>query len=139
MMANSLRETLLNVRRACLEHGQQVCQFLRYWTAKEAYLKAIGQGLGGGLSQVIVQPCERLQQASDCSSYLSHQHRDWSLTNYDLNYLRLPASENPNYWQLETGCLRYDYWLAIAIHNPTSTPVSWHITYVSGFQDVAGS
>lgn len=46
-----------------LSTAQQQDYFLQFWTAKEAYLKALGTGIQGGLEQAIIQlqPTLKLQ------------------------------------------------------------------------------
>lgn len=69
--------------------SQQASVFLQYWTAKEAFLKAIGQGISGGLDQVIVQP--------DFQRYQS-----------------LPPPAVAQHWRLLSCSLADDYWAAVA-------------------------
>ena len=86
-------EQLAN-RFYCPEEAQFICQltpeakikaFFRAWTAKEAYLKAIGEGLPGGLDRVSVslepnQPL-RLFEAQENSVDLT----DWSFFALDVH------------------------------------------------------
>lgn len=69
-----------------MEKRQQY--FFQLWTAKEAYLKAMGQGLSGGLNRVIL---------------------DSSIPAYQ----RLPQDCRP--WQLLSFPFQEHYWLAIAV------------------------
>lgn len=44
------------IRYAAIAPSQQMRAFFRTWVAKEAYLKATGEGLGGGLQSLEVDP-----------------------------------------------------------------------------------
>ncbi|NJN73874.1 MAG: 4'-phosphopantetheinyl transferase superfamily protein [Limnothrix sp. RL_2_0] len=50
----------------------QLTDFVRFWTAKEAYLKALGTGLQGGLDQVVIA-------LTDQPSFQNSGAQDWTL------------------------------------------------------------
>jgi len=63
-----------------LEERDRPHAFLRWWTCKEAYLKATGAGLGGGLDAIDValardEPAKLVRVAGD-----GHEATRWSLT-----------------------------------------------------------
>ena len=67
-------------------------EFFKLWTAKEAYLKAIGQGISGGLEKVEIS------------------------TDEPVRFINLPQCENINY----TLCYltpHHNYLGAIAVQN----------------------
>jgi 4'-phosphopantetheinyl transferase len=68
--------------------AEQQLYFFQLWTAKEAYLKAIGQGLSGGLNKVILNPSAQ-------------------------TYQTLPEDGRP--WQLLSFPFQKNYWVAIAV------------------------
>ncbi len=72
-----------------LPESERTRTFYQLWTAKEAFLKATGQGISGGLDQVI------LAQSLD-------------------KYQSLPTDYQPEHWQLSSQPLFDDYWTAIA-------------------------
>ncbi len=49
------------IRYAAIAPSQQMRAFFRAWVAKEAYLKATGEGLGGGLQSLEVDPAAGLE------------------------------------------------------------------------------
>ncbi len=68
--------------------------FFQLWTAKEAYLKATGEGISGGLNQV-------------------------EIALNPLQIVSLIEETEPKKWHLESFCLNLDksikYWVAIAV------------------------
>jgi 4'-phosphopantetheinyl transferase len=73
--------------------------FYQFWTAKEAFLKATGLGISGGLDRVIVS--ETLQQ-----------------------YESLPEPYQVNHWQLLSQPFFDHYWGAIALNQTDAIPNS---------------
>jgi 4'-phosphopantetheinyl transferase len=68
---------------------KQLTDFVRFWTAKEAYLKALGTGLQGGLEQVVV------------------------------SFSNQPRFQNAKNWTLQMLQPDINHWGAIAVHtNP---------------------
>ena len=51
--------------------GEQLTQFLRAWTAKEAYLKAVGLGIATNLRDVNPPPGWTMQALDDLPSYVA--------------------------------------------------------------------
>ncbi|MDJ0846653.1 4'-phosphopantetheinyl transferase family protein [Crocosphaera sp.] len=75
-------------------------EFFKLWTAKEAYLKAIGQGIGGGLEKVEIATDEPVRFVN-----LPETHQ----INYKLSYL----NPHPNYLgaiAVENNQQIYHYW-----------------------------
>jgi 4'-phosphopantetheinyl transferase len=80
----------------------QTKAFFRCWTAKEAYLKATGEGIAGGLERLQINFADAdLLQFKDLSNWLLHNFVP------QPGYLATVAVENSNnaidfsYWQLE--------------------------------------
>ncbi|MGB2924817.1 MAG: 4'-phosphopantetheinyl transferase superfamily protein [Limnothrix sp.] len=69
----------------------QATNFVRLWTAKEAYLKAVGKGLQGGLDQVVV----------------------------NLDNTPKLATSDDQHWTLECFQLDAEHWGAIAVNSLT--------------------
>lgn len=74
-----------------LKREEQVKTFYQFWTKKEAYLKAIGEGLSGGL---------------DTINFCNKSHSNWQINNFsvDDNFLGAIAVETQhkcNYYCLE--------------------------------------
>lgn len=78
-----------NILLRSLQDNEQIQAFYQLWTAKEAFLKATGEGISGGLDQVILAP---------------------SLDKYQF----LPTGYDLKHWQLSTQPLLANYWMAIA-------------------------
>lgn len=79
--------------------ADQQQNFYQFWTAKEAFLKATGLGISGGLDQVIVS--KTLQQ-----------------------YESLPEPYQVNHWQLLSQPFFENYWAAIALNQEDAIPNS---------------
>jgi 4'-phosphopantetheinyl transferase len=79
---------------ASLPRSRQESEFIRYWTAKEAVLKAIGVGLAGGLSC-----CEVIGHPGGCSATVrlteQDKPRSWLVRFFPLSstYLGSVAAE----------------------------------------------
>jgi 4'-phosphopantetheinyl transferase len=65
--------------------------FFQIWTAKEAYLKALGEGIGGGLERV-----ELLLSLGEAPKF---RNLPWSLVYLDLaaDYMAAIAVADPSY------------------------------------------
>lgn len=57
---------------------KQLTDFVRFWTAKEAYLKALGIGLQGGLDQVVIS-------LTDQPSFQNSDAKNWTLKTFQPN------------------------------------------------------
>ena len=85
-----------------LSSAEQSGEFFKLWTGKEAYLKAIGKGLSGGLDKVEIS---------------THEPR---------KFIRLPESYSNNY-NLVYITPEHNYLAAIAIHNKQQTYNYWQL------------
>lgn len=74
-----------------LEEKERTKLFYQLWTAKEAFLKATGQGISGGLDQVI--PAVSLDQYQRLPS--NYETRPWRLSSQPL---LMDQGSNDNYW-----------------------------------------
>ena len=88
------------------EAHHQTDLFFRYWTCKEAYLKATGEGLGklGGLEieLSLTQPAQ---------------------------LKRLPSEENPQHWHLQELDLENDFAAAIVVAAPSELVKLQHFIF----------
>jgi 4'-phosphopantetheinyl transferase len=74
-----------------LPPAAQTTMFFQIWTAKEAYLKALGEGIGGGLERV-----ELLLSLGEAPKF---RNLPWSLVYLDLaaDYMAAIAVADPSY------------------------------------------
>ena len=79
---------------ASLHGDEQKRVFFQFWTAKEAYLKAIGSGLAGGLDKVEIS-LEKQAVTLLSVSETSENAANWSLDRFipDLNYVATVVTE----------------------------------------------
>lgn len=85
-----------------LSSAEKNREFFKLWTGKEAYLKAIGKGISGGLDKVEIS---------------SHEPR---------KFIRLPESNQTNY-NLFYLTPEHNYLAAIAIENKQQTYHYWQL------------
>lgn len=85
-----------------LPSAEQDREFFQLWTGKEAYLKAIGKGISGGLEKVEISP---------------HEPR---------KFIRLPES-NPNNYNLVYLTPENNYLAAIAVENKQQNYQYWQL------------
>ena len=73
------------IRYAAIAPSEQMRAFFRAWVAKEAYLKATGEGLGGGLQSLEVDPAAGLEilpiAIQGSMAILAH----WQFQGFDVN------------------------------------------------------
>lgn len=60
----------------------QVDEFYRIWTLKEAYLKAVGDGLAGGLQTVVVNPDTHSPQPFVALPGSNNEERRWQVMSF---------------------------------------------------------
>ncbi|QUS60114.1 4'-phosphopantetheinyl transferase superfamily protein [Synechocystis sp. PCC 7339] len=73
---------------------ERIKLFYQLWTAKEAFLKATGQGISGGLHQVM--PSKNLDQYQCLPS--NYETKQWQLSSQRLFGNQADQTVNDNYW-----------------------------------------
>lgn len=90
-----------------LQKVERLEYFFQLWTAKEAYLKAIGEGLSGGLNSINL-----------C--------RPNNLPNWQIEIDNLSLEEN-RLWQIITFKAIDDYWVSLAIKQPHDLNIKYYL------------
>ena len=91
----------------CLQKEEKLEYFFQLWTAKEAYLKAIGEGLSGGLNSINLQ-------------------RKNNETKWNIEIANLSPEEN-KMWQISTFKLMNNYWASLAIKVPHDLKIKYYL------------
>jgi 4'-phosphopantetheinyl transferase len=74
-----------------LSENTQLNLFFRLWTCKEAYLKAVGLGIAGGLDRVVVSLGNSVEERSPVLSYVEDSNNYQVLDNWLLQELDIKS------------------------------------------------
>jgi 4'-phosphopantetheinyl transferase len=90
-----------------LQKAERLEYFFQLWTAKEAYLKSIGEGLSGGLNSINLWKKNNLQ-------------------NWQIEIDNLSLEEN-RLWQIITFKAIDHYWASLAIKQPHDLNIKYYL------------